>query len=331
VSVLLPVRDEASTLEECLGSIAAQTLRRHELIAVDDGSRDASWELLVAAAARDHRVRPFRSPGRGLVAALNFAARHAASPLLARMDADDVAAPERLECQARRLVSRPEIDILGCRVQLIGPPDPGPGMLRYVDWQNTLLEHDAIVEEILVESPLAHPSVMMRASALSLLGGYRDLPGPEDYDLWLRAWRAGLRFGKLPEVLLSWRDRPERLSRRDERYSSGSFFALKLGALEAGHLVERRPLVIWGAGPTGKRWARALRGRGFSVAAFVDVAPRRLGRRIHGAPVVEVSAAGGYAGCLHLSAVGRPEARRRIRAEASGLGLVPGGDLVAVA
>jgi glycosyltransferase involved in cell wall biosynthesis len=325
------VRDAEATLEECLASIAAQTLRRHELIAVDDGSRDASWAMLVRASARDPRIRPLRSPGRGLVAALNFAARHAAAPLLARMDADDVASPDRLERQAARLASGPEVDILGCRVHLIGTPAPGAGMQRYVDWQNALLEHDEIVEEMLVESPLAHPSVMMRASALSLLGGYRDLSGPEDYDLWLRAWRAGLRFAKLPEVLLWWRDRPERLSRRDERYSRGRFLALKLGALEAEHLADRRPLVIWGGGPTGKRWARALRRRGLSVAAFVDVAPGRLGRHIQGAPVVDVSAAGRYAGCLHLSAVGHPEARNRIRAEASARGLVPGRDLVAVA
>jgi glycosyltransferase involved in cell wall biosynthesis len=327
--VLLPVRDAAATLEECLDSLATQTLGHHEVVAVDDGSSDACWEILRAAAARDPRVRPLRSPGRGLVTALNLAAQRAAAPLLARMDADDVAAPERLARQAARLASDPGLDVLGSRVRLVGAP--GPGMRRYVEWQNGILDHDAIVEEMLVESPLAHPSVMMRAEALRQLGGYRELAGPEDYDLWLRAWRCGLRFGKLPELLLDWRDGPGRLSRRDARYSSRSFFALKLAALEAGPLARRRPLVIWGAGPTGKTWGRALSGRGFHVAAFVDVAPRRLGARILGAPVVTAEAASGFPGCLHLSAVGLPEARRRIRVAAVSLGLTPGADLVAVA
>jgi hypothetical protein len=88
-------------------------------------------------------------------------------------------------------------------------------------------------------------------------------------------------------------------------------------------------VVIWGAGPIGKGWARALGPE--RVAAFVEVAPRRIGQTIHGAPVVEVAAAVRFAGSLHLAAVGRPGARERIREEARGLGLVEGRDLVAVA
>jgi hypothetical protein len=75
-----------------------------------------------------------------------------------------------------------------------------------------------MVADLFVESPLVHPSVMARAAALRALGGYRVFDGPEDYDLWLRAHAAGLRFAKLSEVLLDWRDSPRRLTRRDPRY-----------------------------------------------------------------------------------------------------------------
>ena len=330
VSVLLPVRDARRTLPACLRSLLSQTLQDHEVVAVDDGSTDGSGEILEAWARRDTRVRVTRTPPRGLVAALNTAAGLARAGYLARMDADDVARPERLALQAARLAADPATAILGCRVRLVGGPRGGnAGMRAYVRWLNGLLDHEAIARDLLVESPLAHPSVMMRASALVALRGYRDFDGPEDYDLWLRAHRAGLRFAKLEQSLLLWRDGPRRLTRRDPRYAAERFQALKLAALLAGPLRGERRVVIWGAGPIGKGWARLL---GVPrVAAFVEVAPRRIGQTIHGAPVVEVAAALRWPGSLHLAAVGQPGARARIREESRGLGLVEGRDLVAVA
>lgn len=332
MSVLLPVRDARETLPECLASLASQTLREHEVIAVDDGSRDGSLERLGEAARADPRVRVVSEPARGLVSALNTGLAQARAPLLARMDADDVAHPERLERQAQRLEADPALTALGSRVRLFGWPGAGnEGMRAYVDWQNRLLEPDDVARELFVESPLVHPSVTMRTAALRARGGYRDTGGPEDYDLWLRAAAAGWRFAKLPEVLLDWRDGPRRLTRTDPRYHADRFRAAKLGALEAGPLAGRS-VVLWGAGPIGKAWSRDLRSRGHRVAAFVEVDPAKVGQRIHGAPVVGVAAAASLeAGSLHLGAVGNADARARIRAEAARLGLVEGRDFVAVA
>jgi hypothetical protein len=200
-----------------------------------------------------------------------------------------------------------------------------------VEWLNALVDHPAIVRDLLVESPLAHPSVMMRADALRALGGYRDFDGPEDYDLWLRAHARGLRFGKDPAVLLDWRDGDARLTRRDPRYAPARFRALKLAALLAGPLRSAPPVVVWGAGPIGKAWARDLRAEGGTVAAFVEVDPRKIGRVVHGAPVVPVAGATAVAGAVHLAAVGQRGARERIRAAAAALGLREGRDLLAVA
>jgi hypothetical protein len=204
-------------------------------------------------------------------------------------------------------------------------------MRGYVAWLNSLLTHEEIVRDLFVESPLAHPSVMMRADVLRDLGGYRAFDGPEDYDLWLRAHARGWRFGKREEVLLDWRDRPGRLTRRDPRYATERFRELKLEALERGPLHAGRGVVVWGAGPVGKGWSRALRARGHRVAAFVEVHPRRLGQRIHGVPVVPVSEAAVIADALHLAAVGQPGAREEIRRQAARLGLRDGSDLIAVA
>jgi glycosyltransferase involved in cell wall biosynthesis len=321
VSVLLPVWNAADTLPACLASLSTQTLRDHEVVAVDDGSNDGSRALLREYARRDPRLRVIVRPRQGLVAALNAGLRAIRSPLVARMDADDVAHPERLARQAGL--------VLATRVRLTGDR-PGAGMRAYVAWSNGLLEHRDIARDLLVESPLVHPSVMLETTALRGLGGYRETGGPEDYDLWLRAEAAGLRFAKLAEVLLDWRDRPQRLTRTDPRYAEARFRERKADALAARGL-SARGAVIWGAGPLGKAFARALLARGVGVLAFVEVAPRKLGQRIHGARVVNVEEAARWRGPLHLLAVGQPGARERLRGEARKRGLVEGQDVVAVA
>jgi hypothetical protein len=330
ISVLLPVRDAAATLDACLDSLAGQSLGDHEVVAVDDGSRDGSGEILRARARSDRRLRVRHTPARGLVPALNLALAEARAALVARMDADDRARRERLRLQAERLDRDAAVDVLGCRVRL-GGVGPGEGMLAYVRWQNALVSHGAMARDRFVESPLVHPSVAMRTDSLRRLGGWRDFDGPEDYELWLRAFDAGLRFAKLDEVLLDWRDSPGRLTRTDPRYSPARFLAVKLEALARGPLAGGRPAVVWGAGPLGKGWSRALRAAGHEVRAFVEVHPRRIGARVHGAPVVAVGEAGALRGPLHLAAVGQRGARERIRTEAARLGLVEGADFIAVA
>jgi len=333
VSVLLPVRDAASTLDACLDSLAAQTLSDHEVVAVDDGSRDGSGERLLARARLDRRLRVLRTPPRGLVAALGRALGEARAPLVARMDADDLARSERLALQAERLERDASVDVLGCRVSVTPSTDApvGEGMRAYVEWQNGLVDHDTMARDRFVESPLVHPSVATRTAGLRTLGGWRDLDGPEDYDLWLRAFDAGLRFAKLAETLLEWRDSPGRLSRTDPRYAPARFLALKVEALGRGPLARPRPVVLWGAGRVGKAWSRALRAAGHELRAFVEVDPRKVGGRLHGVPVLAVREAGALRGALHLAAVGQRGARERIREEAARLGLADGEDLVAVA
>jgi glycosyltransferase involved in cell wall biosynthesis len=326
------VRDAERTLGECLDSLATQTLAAHEVIAVDDGSRDQSRELLAERARHDARLRLIATPARGLPSALNTALGAARAPLVARMDADDVAYPERLAAQLERFGSEPGLAILGCRVELLSEAGlANQGMRDYVAWLNGLLDHTAIVRDLFVESPLVHPSVMLRAEALRALGGWRDFDGPEDYDLWLRSFEAGLRFGKVDQLLLGWRDRAKRLTRRDPRYGADRFRRLKLEALVRGPLRSGRGVVVWGAGPIGKTWARDLVGRGVDVAAFAEVDPRKIGHYINGIAVLSVAEAAGLRGPLHLAAVGQRGARQTIRSEAARFGLLETRDLVAVA
>jgi chromate transport protein ChrA len=161
-------------------------------------------------------------------------------------------------------------------------------MRRYERWLNSLVTHEQIARDLFVESPLAHPTAMLLARTLRSLGGYRDQGWPEDYDLWMRAYAAGLRFAKVPRCLYWWRERADRLSRVHGAYSPAAFRRCKVHHLKALHLCEESVVTIWGAGKEGKALARHLRRENIAIAAFVDVDPRKIGMTVLGAPVAGV-------------------------------------------
>jgi GT2 family glycosyltransferase len=332
VSVLLPVRNAEATLEEALGSILTQTLDDLEVVAVDDGSTDASPELLQAAAERDPRVRVLTQRPLGLVPALERATDAARAPLLARMDADDRAEADRLEAQAALMDADPGMVLAGTHVRYFPRDGLRDGARRYERWLNALDGPEALERDLWVECPLAHPTFLMRATAVAAVGGYRDREWPEDYDLLLRLRCAGGGLGVVPRVLHHWREGPERLSRTDPRYSLDAFRRLKAHFLTRSPLLgERDGVLICGAGPVGKSFARALAEEGVTVRAFVDLDPRKVGQRIHGAPVVAPSGIGRFRDALGLAAVGKGQARAEIRATFTSAGWVEGRDFVAVA
>jgi hypothetical protein len=114
------------------------------------------------------------------------------------MDADDVSHPDRLSQQLRFLQEHPEVGVVGTQVKGFPSRTLGDGYRRYVAWLNALLTPEQIEREIFVESPLAHPSVLMRRSVVEVLGGYQAVEGPEDYDLWLRCFPGRDTDGQCP-------------------------------------------------------------------------------------------------------------------------------------
>jgi glycosyltransferase involved in cell wall biosynthesis len=324
VSVLLPVRDEELFLAECLGSLSAQTLSGFEVIVVDDGSTDASPAIAAEHAREDSRFRVVRQQHAGMVAASERARIEARAPLIARMDGDDVALPERLELQIAA-IDEEGLAAVGGQVEYF--PSSTDGMRAYADWLNSLVTVDAALRDLWVECPLPGPGLTARAEFLA----YRDRGWPEDYDLVLRIWEAGGRFRNVDALVHRWRDHPKRLTRRRPAYTLAAFRRCKVHFLRRTLLAGGRAAVVWGAGPTGKAFARELLAAGTPLAAFVEVDPRKLGKEIHGAPVVPVERAGDFPGTLALGAVSGPEGRARVRELAAGLGLVEGSDFVAVA
>lgn len=331
ISVLLPVRDGERHVEAALASLEAQTDPDFEVLAVDDGSTDATPDLLRVWAARDPRVRVLRQEPAGIVAALERARRQARGGLLARMDADDVCEPHRFAAQRALLAASPALAGCGARVRYFPRHHLRDGARRYEAWLNGAASPEEVAREMFVECPLAHPTFFLRARAVEAVGGYRDRGWPEDYDLVLRLWRAGGALANVPEVLLHWREGGGRLSRVHPAYAQGSFVACKVHHLRRTLLAGGRPAAIWGAGPVGKGFARALVAAGTTVAAFVEVDPRKIGQRIHGAPVLDTPAGLALRGVVHLAAVGQPGGRATLRGILSGAGLVEGSDFTAVA
>ncbi len=288
VAVLLPFRDVAPWLDEAIASVRAQPIV-DRLVLVDDGSTDAGHDIARAHASADPRIDLVRTEGLGLVAALTLARYRTTARYLARMDGDDVSLPHRIAAQCAHLDANPELGAVGSVVEAFPAEHVAEGMQRYVAWQNGVLTPTDHRASLFVEAPLCHPSVTLRASALDAIGGYRDGPFPEDYDLWLRLDRAGFGLAKLEPLGLRWRHREGRLTFRDPRYALAAHRALK-----AEHLAVRlakTPLamahgfVIWGAGPTGKRLARDLEAHDARPLAFLDIDPVKIGRTRRGAPV----------------------------------------------
>jgi glycosyltransferase involved in cell wall biosynthesis len=325
------VRDGAEHLHECIASLDAQTLADFEVLVVDDGSADATPEALESWAARDGRVRVLRQPRLGLVAALEAARNVAQGRYLARMDADDVAAPERLGRQLALMEERTDLVGCGCRIRYFPDELVQGGALRYQRWINALLTPEDIERDLFVECPLAHPTFFLRADAVESVGGYREHGWPEDYDLVLRLWEAGGRFAKSPDTLLAWREGASRLSRVDARYGEEAFRRVKVHFLKRTLLAGRSGAVVWGAGPTGKAFAQTLLAEQVPVLAFVELDPRKIGQTIHGAPVISPSDVERYRVGLCLAAVGQPGAREDIRQTLRGMGWSEMIDFVAVA
>ena len=335
LSVLLPCRDAASTLDEALDSIFRQTFTDFELVAVDDGSTDGSAERLEAWARKEARLRVVRLAPRGLIEALNAGLSACRAPLIARMDADDRSHPERFAEQVRLLDAEPALAAVGCLVEAFPAAEVRPGLALYLAWLNGLTTPESIGREIYVESPLVHPSVMMRRDWCRRVGDYQEHGWPEDYDLWLRMHAAGALFAKVPRVLFFWREHPGRLTHASPRYAIESFLQAKVHYLLAGPLAGRGSILIWGAGIVGKRLSKLLLARGAPVTGFVDIDPAKIGRTRRGLPVIAPQA------CLDLwrtspdpillAAVGARGARALVREQIRELGLVEGRDWWAVA
>lgn len=197
VSIIMPMRNSAATVDATIRSIQRQTLQEWELIVIDDGSSDQSATIVENLG--DSRIRLVREPvGRGLAARLNQAVALCTGTYIARMDSDDLCFPERLARQIERLRHDPAIDVLGCGAMVFDAQGAPVGLLPCGT------EHADIVRRPYVGFPLPHPTWCASASWFRAHPYDPGLTKAEDQDLLLRSYRTS-RFAALDEVLLGYR------------------------------------------------------------------------------------------------------------------------------
>jgi glycosyltransferase involved in cell wall biosynthesis len=196
VTILMPVYNGAAFLREAVDSILSQTFREFTLLIIDDGSTDDSWNVL--GSFNDSRISLVRNPDNlGLIATLNKGISLASTDLIARMDCDDIAKPDRLEKQVVFMDRNANIHILGTWFEIIGT----------TRIQRPPTATEACRVELLNGTVLGHPTVMFRKSALTSKGLSFNAEAihAEDYRLWIDSQLAGLNIANLPNVLLSYR------------------------------------------------------------------------------------------------------------------------------
>ena len=200
LSVVMSVYNGARFLDQAINSIRDQTYRNFEFLIVDDGSKDATPEILARHATEDSRIRLLSQENRGLIESLHRGFAAARGAHIARMDADDLAKPQRLEMQLDFLTSNPTVALVGGAVEIMDAES------RVLDMIGMPVDPDQVRRHMReLGCAVAHPTVLFRHSVLEEVGGFRKAYlHAEDYDLWLRMLEK-FDFANLDEVLLSYR------------------------------------------------------------------------------------------------------------------------------
>lgn len=327
ISVVMPVKNGGTYLQAAVSSILHQSFHDLELLLVNDHSSDGA---IAALECNDHRLQVFQSNGHGIVDACNTGFEHSRGKYIARMDADDIALETRLEDQLNYLEKNQNIGIAGACVEIFSKSGLNGGLERYQHWLNSVRSPGQVHRQIFIESPLPNPTLMIRRQVLQQLGGYRKRSWPEDYELLLRADATGIAMGKPEGILLRWREHATRLTHTDEVYQRARFMQAKVHFL-VQHRLKGRPVVIWGAGPTGRQIFDLLEQENAEVTGFIEVHPRRIGGQKRGLPVWPMERVEALDNEMLLVAVGVPKARIDIAAFCRQHGKVEGRDYLFVA
>lgn len=193
VSVLIPVYNVEKYVEEAIRSIQVQTYRKIEIVVVDDGSTDNTYEIVKKMASEDSRIKLLKNKKNSrIVKTLNKALGNSSGEYIARMDGDDISAPDRIERKVKFLEENPSFHLVGCSVNAISDSyELLSRTIKYGDFE--------LLDKIKKYSTPAFHIWVARREVYDALGGYRELPGVEDYDFLLRLATHGFKFTNIED------------------------------------------------------------------------------------------------------------------------------------
>lgn len=247
VSVLMGMYNtkDKSYLEKSLKSILNQTFNDFELIICNDGSTNDCVLWAKEICDGDSRVKFIENDkNRGLAYTLNHCLKYATGEYIARMDDDDESDLTRFEKQVDYLDSNSSVDLVSTNIKLFD----SEGIYNSKEYPNVIKK-----EDFLFNSPIVHPSIMVRKKAYELVNGYRDIPMTvrvEDYDLFMRMFSKGIVMHVIQEYLLNYRDdRENSIRRKKYKYRINEakvrYYGFKqLKLLPKGFVYVLKPLII---------------------------------------------------------------------------------------
>jgi glycosyltransferase involved in cell wall biosynthesis len=280
ISILIPFKNTAQFLPECLDSIMNQSLENWELIIVDDHSTDSSFDIVSQYATNDSRIKLIKNTGKGIIEALRTAFTNSNGTYITRMDSDDIMSPKKLEVLFNNLKKHGRHHVSSGKVKYFSENGINDGYAEYERWLNVLIASGNNYTEIYKECVIPSPCWMMHKDDLLLCDAFNPNLYPEDYDLVFRFYKHKITCIPCDDVLHYWRDYSTRTSRTDAHYTQNYFLELKLKYFLELDYDSNRPLVLWGAGFKGKSIAKLLIDQKVSFYWICDN-PKKIGKHIY--------------------------------------------------
>lgn len=312
ISILIPFKDTAKFLPECLQSIIDQSYSNWELLIVDDNSSDESYGIVEQFSEKNSRIQLLKNDGVGIIKALQLAFRKSKGDFITRMDSDDVMVQTKLEILVKALTTYGKQHVAIGLVDYFSKNGISDGYSKYEAWINGLTKTGTNYSEIYKECVIPSPCWMVHREDLVNAGGFDSERYPEDYDLTFRFYQNHYRCIPCDTVLHKWRDYPERSSRTDIRYTMDYMLDIKLFYFLKLDYDNSRPLALWGAGNKGKKIAKALL-EGNIFFYWICDNPKKIGREIYGKTLQPFSFLQQLKNSQSIITVANPEAQIQIK------------------
>jgi len=319
VSILIPFKNTAPFLRNCFDSILEQTTENWEVIAINDGSSDTSFEIVKHYANSDSRIKVFNNNGSGIIEALRTSYSFSKGKFITRMDSDDIMKPERIEIMAADLEKKGMGHLAIGQVKYFSEKGISDGYDRYEKWLNMLTAQGTNYSEIFKECVIPSPCWMVHRKDLEACEAFEPNRYPEDYDLTFRFYEKGLKIIPSNRVLLLWRDYDNRTSRTSEHYAHNYFLDIKLHYFIKLHLDIKTDLVVWGAGNKGKTIAKALIDKNIDFN-WICNNPKKIGKEIYGKILMSVDSLENIAKSQTIITVANTDEQQTIRTYFAKLG-----------